>query len=109
MQIMTYYRRHVFVCENRRANGECCANRPAADSAVKLLREILKSHNLLGGGKMRINRAGCFNRCARGPILVIYPDAVWYRYDNEDDLREIAHAHLIGEQPVRRLQLSDLD
>ena len=105
---MTYYRRHVFVCENRRDNGEpCCALRPAANGALRLLRELLKEKNMLGRGQTRINRAGCFNRCAKGPVIVVYPDAVWYRYDNDSDLKEIADSHLINGNPVERLRLKD--
>lgn len=99
------YRRHVFVCENRREDGAaCCALRPAADNALRFLRGIVNEHKMNGRGKIRINRAGCFNRCEEGPMLVVYPEAVWYRYDNEDDLREIAETHLIGGQIVKHLQ-----
>ena len=103
---MSYYRLHVFVCENRRDNGEaCCALRPHADGALKFLRDILKQHNLHGRGKIRINRAGCFNRCDEGPVLAVYPDGVWYRYDSEQDLRDIAESHLINGKVVERLLL----
>ncbi|MGI9297259.1 MAG: (2Fe-2S) ferredoxin domain-containing protein [Gammaproteobacteria bacterium] len=103
---MTYYRRHVFICENRREDGgACCARRPAAADAVRTLREILKSKQMHGRGKVRVNRAGCFNRCEEGPMLVVYPDAAWYRYDSGDDLREIAESHLIRGAPVERLLL----
>lgn len=103
---MSYYRRHVFVCENRRDNKACCAEKPAAAQALHFLREILKAHDLHGSGRMRINRAGCFNRCESGPVLVVYPEAVWYRYDNETDLREIAEKHLLNGEPVARLVLA---
>lgn len=103
---MTYYARHVFVCENRREDGEkCCAAHPAADNAVRVLRGVLQKKKMHGSGRVRVNRAGCFNRCEEGPMLVVYPDAVWYRYDNENDLREIAEKHLIQGKPVARLQV----
>ena len=105
---MSYYARHVFVCENIRRDGKCCGgDNPVDNKAVAILRDILKKHNLHGKGKVRINRAGCFNRCQTGPMLAIYPDAIWYRYDNEADLREIANTHLIGGDIVRRLQCDD--
>lgn len=102
-----YYQRHVFVCENRRESGECCNARPAAENAVKVLREILKSQNQHGSGRMRVNRAGCFNRCDEGPVLAVYPEGVWYRYNDENDLREIALSHLLGGKVVERLKLPD--
>ena len=103
---MTYYRRHVFVCENRRDNGKaCCAMRSASGSALKFLRNILKEKDMHRSGQVRVNRAGCFNLCQHGPVLVVYPEAVWYRYDNEDDLRQIAENHLIHGNVVTKLVL----
>jgi (2Fe-2S) ferredoxin len=103
---MTYYQRHIFVCENRRDSGAaCCALQPQAPAALKLLRKILKERGALGSGKIRINRAGCMNRCEYGPVLVVYPESVWYRYDTEADLQEIAISHLLGDVPVERLRL----
>ena len=106
---MTYYRRHVFVCQNRRDNGDaCCAlAAPAAEGAIKTLRDALKQHGAHGRGKTRINRAGCFDRCKLGPVVAVYPDNVWYAYRNADDLREIAQSHLLNGQVVERLRLAD--
>lgn len=103
---MNYYRRHVFVCENKREDGECCANHA---SALKPLRAVMKENNMHGKGGVRINRAGCLDRCAHGPVMVVYPDGVWYRYDNDDDIREIAQSHLIDGKVVNRLLLPDDD
>ena len=101
------YRLHVFMCENRRDDGRaCCANRGASDG-IKFLRRWLKNRNLHGHGRIRVNRAGCMDRCALGPTLVVYPDAVWYRYDGENDLAEIAEQHLLNGQVVPRLRLAD--
>lgn len=97
-----YYRRHVFVCENKRADGDCCADHKPA---LKLLRALLKERKMHGAGGVRVNRAGCLDRCAHGPVMVVYPDGVWYRYDNDDDVREIATSHLIQGKPVARLRL----
>ena len=97
-----YYRRHVFVCENKRTDGECCANH---QSGLKLLRALMKEKQKHGAGGVRINRAGCLDRCAHGPVMVIYPDGIWYRYENETDLREIAESHLINGKAVARLLL----
>ncbi len=101
-----YYRRHVFVCENKREEGDCCANGGSL-RAVKILRALLKEKGMHGAGKIRVNRAGCFDRCALGPVMVVYPDGVWYRYKSDDDLREIAERHLFGGETVERLRLPD--
>ena len=56
-----------------------------------------------GAGKVRINSAGCLDRCQLGPVIVIYPDETWYTYVDRDDLDEIIDRHLVGGQTVKRL------
>lgn len=108
---MSYYRRHVFVCENHRDNGDACcaagADAAAVTQPVKLLRSYLQAHNMHGKGRTRINRAGCCDRCPQGPVIVVYPDNIWYRYQSENDLREIAQTHLIDGRIVDHLRLAE--
>ena len=107
---MAYYRRHVFVCINERADGEqCCARggKIGGEAAVKFLRRALKAEAAHGKGKTRVNKAGCLDRCRDGPSLLVYPEGVWYRYADESDLAEIARAHLQGGEIVARLALPD--
>lgn len=109
------YRRHIFVCENTRDSGERCCGACLGEAgaaaavgggrAVKFLRGVLKAQGQHGRGRARVNRAGCFDRCEEGPVLVIYPDAVWYRYTSESDLTEIAESHIINGAPVERLRI----
>jgi len=54
---------------------------------------------------VRINRAGCFDRCDEGPLLVIYPQAIWYTFIDNDDIDEIIESHLINGKVVERLQV----
>ncbi|MDC0553221.1 (2Fe-2S)-binding protein, partial [Methylophilaceae bacterium] len=51
----------------------------------------------------RINRAGCLDRCKDGPLLVIYPEAVWYKYIDHTDIDEIIDQHLVKGTIVKRL------
>jgi vanillate O-demethylase ferredoxin subunit len=53
-----------------------------------------------------VTETGCMERCELGPAMVIYPDAVWYTYSNEDDIDEIIESHLKGGQAVERLVLA---
>ena len=99
------YRRHVFLCENRRDDGRACCARHDAAARIKFLRRWLKERDMHGPGKIRVNRAGCMDQCQNGPVLVVYPDAVWYRYGGEDDLTEIAERHLLRGEIVERLRL----
>jgi (2Fe-2S) ferredoxin len=54
---------------------------------------------------VRINTAGCLDRCAEGPVVVVYPEATWYTYVDKEDLEEILSEHLIGGRVVERLRL----
>ncbi|EGV51218.1 Ferredoxin [endosymbiont of Riftia pachyptila (vent Ph05)] len=58
---------------------------------------------------MRVNIAGCLDRCEHGPVLVIYPEAVWYTYVDRDDLDEILQRHLIDGERVERLLIKPQD
>ena len=68
-----------------------------------MLFRSIKKLGLSGEGKVRINRSGCLDRCGEGPIMVIYPQAVWYTFVDNDDIDEIVESHLVGNQVVKRL------
>lgn len=103
-----YYRLHVFACTNRRADDH-----PRGSCAVKgseALRDYLKRRVYeLGVTGVRINSAGCLDRCELGPTLVIYPEGVWYRYDTKEDLDEILDTHIKHGGRVARLMLRPED
>ena len=54
-------------------------------------------------GKVRVNKAGCLDRCAAGPVAVVYPEAVWYTYVDQQDIDEIVESHLKHGRIVERL------
>ena len=58
-----------------------------------------------GLGGVRVNKAGCLDRCAGGPVIVVYPEAVWYTYVDQQDIDEIVERHLTRGEVVERLQL----
>ena len=60
----------------------------------------------LGAKRIRINHAGCLNVCEHGPVMVIYPDGIWYRYESEEDVDAIMRSHVLRGIPVERLRLS---
>ncbi len=100
---MSYYRRHVFFCCNQRdAPESCCANAGALE-LQKHAKQRIKALGLSGPGQVRINKAGCLDRCEEGPVLVVYPDAVWYTYVDQEDVDEIIDRHVVGGEVVERL------
>jgi len=103
---MSYYRHHIFFCLNQRENGEACCADHDAQAAFEHCKSRVKAAGLAGPGSVRVNRAGCLDRCAGGPVAVVYPEEVWYTYVDSHDLDEIVDQHLIQGRPVERLRLA---
>lgn len=103
-----FYRRHVFCCTNVRsgtnARGSCGAK------GSERVRNYLKARaKELGLHDVRINAAGCLDRCELGPVLVIYPEGVWYTCPTTEDAEEILQRHLIAGSRAPRLMLGPKD
>ena len=98
-----FYKHHVFFCLNQRTNGEACCQDKGAEAAFDHMKARVKKLALSGEGKVRINRSGCLDRCSEGPVMVIYPQAVWYTFVDNDDIDEIVESHLVNNQVVKRL------
>ena len=102
---MSYYKHHVFFCLNQRTNGEACCADHAAQAAFDHCKKRVKAEGLAGPGQVRVNKAGCLDRCAGGPVAVVYPEGTWYTYVDQADLDEIVDKHLGQGQVVERLVL----
>jgi (2Fe-2S) ferredoxin len=100
-----YYRHHVFFCTNHRDDGsQCCAQCGAAEMRA-YAKDRIKGLGLAGKGGVRVNSAGCLDRCSEGPVIVVYPEGVWYTYVDQEDVDEIIDEHLVHGQVVKRLQI----
>ncbi|MBI3452663.1 MAG: (2Fe-2S) ferredoxin domain-containing protein [Rhodospirillales bacterium] len=99
-----FYARHVFMCTNVRPDGHprgCCK---AKDS--ERLRNYMKARaKELGLKDVRINTAGCLERCELGPSMVIYPEGVWYSPKTTADIDEILKTHLVEGGRVPHLMM----
>jgi len=103
---MSYYDKHVFFCTNQRAAGEGCCNNSGAQKMRDYVKNKVKALGLPPeANRIRINSAGCMDRCAEGPVLVVYPEGVWYTYIDESDLDEIIEEHLKNGRVVERLKI----
>jgi (2Fe-2S) ferredoxin len=99
----SYYERHIFFCLNQRSNGEACCADHRAQEGYDRCKSQVKAAGLSGPGQVRVNKAGCLDRCAAGPVAVVYPEAVWYSYLDASDIDEIVESHLKNGQVVERL------
>ena len=100
-----YYGRHIFFCLNERKNGEDSCALHNAQAGFDRCKAKVKEAGLAGPGKVRVNKAGCLDRCAGGPVAVVYPEAVWYTFVDTDDIDEIVESHLKNGEVVERLLL----
>jgi (2Fe-2S) ferredoxin len=101
----SYYQRHIFFCLNQRANGEDCCAAHGAQQGFERCKAQVKAAGLAGPGQVRVNKAGCLDRCAAGPVAVVYPEAVWYSFVDDSDIDEIVESHLKNGQVVERLRV----
>ena len=100
---MNFYKYHIFFCLNKREDGEQCCSDFDAEPIFNYMKKKIKSLNLNGPNKFRVNRGGCFDRCYEGPLMVIYPQGIWYRYSSQEDIDEIISNHLLKGEIVKRL------
>lgn len=105
-QRQPFFRCHVFCCTNERPENHpqgSCARR----GSVRLRNYMKARAKELGLKGVRINSAGCLDRCAHGPTIVIYPEGVWYHCDSLDDVDAILMSHIRDGEVVKRLLLPD--
>ncbi len=91
------FERIVFICVNKRDNGEaCCADR-SSQQILDKLKECVKDLGL--SGKIRVSKSGCQDVCARGPSIMVFPDNIWYHEVSPNDIDEIVRAIIQGIHP----------
>ena len=102
----SYYKYHVFFCTNQRTDGSRCCQDNRATEMRSYMKNRIKEAGQSGKGLIRINTAGCLDRCEQGPVLVIYPQGIWYTYLDEEDIDEIIDSLLTDGAPVERLEIA---
>ena len=97
-----FYKYHVFFCLNQRdpdAGRPSCAN-CNAQAMQEHAKKRVKQLGLAGDGKVRINKAGCLERCELGPVVVVYPEGTWYHGMTSDRIPRFVQEHLQEGKPI---------
>jgi (2Fe-2S) ferredoxin len=102
---VSYYNKHIFFCTNLREDGRQCCQDAGAVEARAHAKQRVKELGLTGKGGIRVNAAGCLDRCEEGPVAVVYPEGVWYSYVDKEDIDEIVDQHLVAGTEVKRLKI----
>jgi len=102
---VSHYKYHVFFCCNQREPDAACCNNHHAQEMRDYAKARVKSLQLAGPGKVRVNQAGCMDRCDEGPVIAIYPQEIWYTYVDKSDIDEIIDEHLVRGRIVERLRI----
>ena len=94
---MGQYTRHVFVC----THGDYCP----FDGSVEIHRQLKDGVKARGLNKsIRVNKSGCFDQCGNGPMVVVYPENVWYGGVTAEKAARILEEHLVQGKPVEDLR-----
>ena len=105
--MQNFYKRHIFFCNNIRKNGKQCCSQKNAKEFYKYAKDKLRANNTLGKGFFGVSESRCLGRCEDGPVIVIYPDNIWYTYVDKEDIDEIIQTHIKNGKIVDRLKIPD--
>jgi (2Fe-2S) ferredoxin len=100
------FEHHVFICGNQR--DEAAARPSCLPKGSGKLKSAFKDAIKDAGLRhtVRANDSGCLDQCEHGPVVVVYPEAVWYGHVQPGDVEEIVREHLVEGRPVERLRLA---
>ncbi|WP_028534110.1 (2Fe-2S) ferredoxin domain-containing protein [Paludibacterium yongneupense] len=93
---MRLHDKHVLMCTGPR----CTADGQQAETVFLALGQAIDA---CPGLRVKRTRSRCFAVCKQGPVMVVYPEGVWYRQVDIDAARRIVDEHLLQGRPVEAL------
>ena len=100
-----FYKKHIFFCTNQREdkNKRSCGNAEVNELRVYMKEKINKA----GLKGIRVNSSGCLNRCKKGPLMVIYPQGIWFKVTNKEDIDLIIEDYIKNNKLIKKLLISN--
>lgn len=98
---------HAFVCTQRRPEGHprgCCTTKGGGQPLFERLAAKVNEKNLWEAG-IGLASSSCLGFCQDGPLMVVYPQGVWYKLKTAADVDEVVESHFINDTPVARLMV----
>ena len=92
--------KHILVC-----HGTGCTS-SKSPKIIENFRKLIEEKNI---ENVRVIQTGCFGLCAKGPIVIIRPEDVFYAMVTPDDCEEIIEKHIQNGELVERLLCKDID
>jgi (2Fe-2S) ferredoxin/ubiquinone/menaquinone biosynthesis C-methylase UbiE len=102
---MEPFRHHIFVCTQEKPEGVTCCPSSGSMSVLGALHRELGSQGM--SADVQVSSCGCLGLCDDGPIMITYPEGVWYRKVKAEDVPEIVSSHLRAGKVVSRLEWND--
>lgn len=93
------FERHAFICIS---DSACNKDGPAVDMHAALKAKLRATPGLKE--TLRVNKSGCLGQCGHGPMMVVYPEGVWYAHLTQEEIGRVWEEHLLGGKPVEELR-----
>jgi len=101
VELPVIFRYHAFCCFQQRPPGHpkgSCG--PGGSALWERLGSLIQSRQL---SRVSMTASGCLGFCNAGPLMVVYPEGVWYQPREPADIDEIVQSHFVEGRPVARL------
>ena len=95
---------HFFACVNTRPPGHPKGSCGASNCGAVFEKILGKIEEKNLWSKVKLTQTGCLGPCELGPVIVVYPEGIWYGKVTPDDIEEIMEQHVGKGEPVKRLQ-----
>lgn len=104
---ISLYEKHIFFCSNMRTNGKKSCGQFNAEKLTQYAKILIQPQNI--DKKIRVSSSGCLGKCEHGPVMVVYPDNLWFTYNSEKQIEEIISTHIMNNPLSIKREKGEID